>query len=197
MPAMVRWPGHIKAGEVSNELFSGLDWFPTLVAAAGNPDIKESLVKGTGHWRYGAQSTPRRLQPVALPHRPAAAWRSRRVLLLQRRRRPSRDAMGCAATRSNHQDGMEAGVLRTAASGQFDIWANPFTCLRIPRMFNLRMDPYEHAQISGDNYDSWRADKRILVFDGTRRAEDSCKPSLNIRPASRLRASPLIRSKTV
>jgi hypothetical protein len=54
--------------------------------------------------------------------------------------------------------------------GQFDIWANPFTCLRIPRMFNLRMDPYEHAQISGDNYDSWRADNAYLVFDGVRRA---------------------------
>ena len=55
-------------------------------------------------------------------------------------------------------------------TGQMDIWANPFTCLRLPRMFNLRMDPYEHAQISGDSYDSWRAANAYLVFDGTRRA---------------------------
>ena len=47
VPAMIRWPGRIKAGEVSNEMISGLDWFPTLVAAAGDADIKDRLVKGT------------------------------------------------------------------------------------------------------------------------------------------------------
>lgn len=47
VPAMVRWPGRIKPGSVSNDIFSGLDWFPTLLAAAGNPDIKEQLLKGT------------------------------------------------------------------------------------------------------------------------------------------------------
>jgi arylsulfatase A-like enzyme len=47
VPAMIRWPGHIKAGEVSNELFSGLDWFPTLLAAAGDTTVKERLLKGS------------------------------------------------------------------------------------------------------------------------------------------------------
>ena len=46
VPAMVRWPGKIKPGEVSNEIFSGLDWFPTLLAAAGDTTIKERLLKG-------------------------------------------------------------------------------------------------------------------------------------------------------
>jgi arylsulfatase len=46
VPAIARWPGHIKPGTVENGLFSGLDWFPTLVAAAGNPNIKEQLLKG-------------------------------------------------------------------------------------------------------------------------------------------------------
>jgi arylsulfatase A-like enzyme len=46
VPAMIRWPGKIKAGEVSNEIFSGLDWFPTLLAAAGDTTIKERLLKG-------------------------------------------------------------------------------------------------------------------------------------------------------
>jgi arylsulfatase len=44
---MIRWPGRIKAGEVSKEMFSGLDWFPTLLAAAGDTDVKERLLKGT------------------------------------------------------------------------------------------------------------------------------------------------------
>src|SRR5436853_548486 len=45
-PAMVRWPGHVPAGAVENGIISGLDWFPTLVAAAGNPNIKAELLKG-------------------------------------------------------------------------------------------------------------------------------------------------------
>jgi arylsulfatase len=46
VPAIIRWPGHIKPGTVENSIFSGLDWFPTLMAAAGNPDITHQLLKG-------------------------------------------------------------------------------------------------------------------------------------------------------
>lgn len=46
VPCMIRWPGKIKAGSVSNEVVSGLDWCPTLLAAAGEPDVKEKLLKG-------------------------------------------------------------------------------------------------------------------------------------------------------
>jgi arylsulfatase A-like enzyme len=46
VPAMVRWPGKIKPGQISNEMFSGLDWFPTLLAVAGDTDIKERLLEG-------------------------------------------------------------------------------------------------------------------------------------------------------
>jgi arylsulfatase A-like enzyme len=45
-PAIIRWPGKVKPGAVENGIFSGLDWFPTLTAAAGNPDIKDQLLKG-------------------------------------------------------------------------------------------------------------------------------------------------------
>ncbi len=46
VPAIIRWPGHVKPGSVSNGIFSGLDWFPTLLHAAGNPDITNQLLKG-------------------------------------------------------------------------------------------------------------------------------------------------------
>ena len=46
VPAMIRWPGKVPAGKVENGIISGLDWFPTFVAAAGNPNIKEELLKG-------------------------------------------------------------------------------------------------------------------------------------------------------
>src|SRR5262245_40062493 len=54
VPAFVRWPGHIKAGAISNGIFSGLDWFPTLLAAAGDPDVKDRLLKG---WQPEANAT--------------------------------------------------------------------------------------------------------------------------------------------
>ena len=46
VPCIIRWPGHVKPGTVENGIFSGLDWFPTLLAAAGNPNITEQLLKG-------------------------------------------------------------------------------------------------------------------------------------------------------
>jgi arylsulfatase A-like enzyme len=45
-PAMIRWPGRVPVGKVENGIISGLDWFPTFVAAAGNPNIAEVLKKG-------------------------------------------------------------------------------------------------------------------------------------------------------
>ena len=46
MPAIIRWPGKVPAGKVENGIISGLDWFPTFVAAAGNPNIAAELKKG-------------------------------------------------------------------------------------------------------------------------------------------------------
>lgn len=46
VPCIIRWPGHVKPGTVENGIFSGLDWFPTLTAAAGNPDVTNQLLKG-------------------------------------------------------------------------------------------------------------------------------------------------------
>jgi arylsulfatase A-like enzyme len=53
VPCIIRWPGHVPAGKVENGIFSGLDWFPTLCHAAGNPNITDQLLKG---WTYGDQT---------------------------------------------------------------------------------------------------------------------------------------------
>ncbi len=170
VPAMVRWPGHIKAGEVSNELFSGLDWFPTLLAAAGDTSVKERLLKGAS---IGSKTFKVHLDGFnQLPYLTGQQPHGARDEFFY-----FNDDGDLVAVRWDIQ---QPGATTRAAwklifceqrqPGQFDIWANPFTCLRVPRMFNLRMDPYEHAQISGDNYDSWRIDNAYLVFEGTRRA---------------------------
>ena len=85
VPCIIRWPGQIKPGTVENGIFSGLDWFPTLMAAAGNPNITDQLLKGVQARRPDLQEPSRRLQPDGPAHwqRPVQAARA---LLLRRRR---------------------------------------------------------------------------------------------------------------
>ena len=65
VPAIVRWPGKIPAGTVSNEIVSHLDWLPTFLSAAGDPDVKEKLLEGLSGRREDLQGAPRRLRPRA------------------------------------------------------------------------------------------------------------------------------------
>jgi arylsulfatase A-like enzyme len=170
VPAVIRWPGHIKAGSVSNELFSGLDWFPTLVAAAGDTDIKERLLKGAS---LGGKTFKVHLDGFnQLPY------------LTGQQAHGNRDEFyyfdDDGELVAMRYDVIEPGATRSTAwklvfceqrqPGELDIWANPFTCLRLPRMFNLRMDPYEHAQISGASYDLWRTQNVYMGAEGVRRA---------------------------
>jgi arylsulfatase len=169
VPAMVRWPGRIKAGEVSNELFSGLDWFPTLLAAAGDTTIKDRLLKGAS---VGGKTFKVHLDGYnQLPY------------LLGQQPRGNRNEFyyfnDDAELVAMRYDVLEPGATSTTAwkivfceqrqPGELDVWSNPFTCLRAPRMFNLRMDPLEHAQISGAEYDEWRNDNGYVAFEGIRR----------------------------
>ncbi len=183
VPAMVRWPGHIKAGEISHELFSGLDWFPTLLAAAGNPAIKEQLLKGTG--------------PGGMAHKVHLDGYNQLPYLTGQQPHGNRDEFyyfdddgDLVAMR---YDVLQVGATDKTAwkvvfceqrqQGQLDIWANPFTCLRTPRLFNLRMDPYEHAQISGDGYDGWRAESIYMVVNGVMRSATFLQTFIDYPPS--------------
>ena len=170
VPALIRWPGHIQAGSVSNELFSGQDWFPTLLDAAGHPNIKEELLKGAS---IGGKTFKVHLDGY-----------DQLAYLEGKQPHGNRDEFfyfdDDGQLVAMRWDVLQPGAtVKTAwkvvfceqrQPGEFDIWANPFTCLRVPRMFNLRMDPFEHAQVSGMGYDAWRTENAYLVFDGTRRA---------------------------
>ena len=67
VPAIIRWPGVVKPGTVENGVFSGLDWFPTLTAAAGNPDVTAQLLKGVQLGNDDLQEPSRRLQSDGPP----------------------------------------------------------------------------------------------------------------------------------
>ena len=87
VPCMVRFPGKIPAGSVSNEIVSHLDWFPTILAVAGEPDIAEKLKKGHKIGKQDLQGAPRRLQPAPVPHGQGSEEPAQGLHLLHRRRR--------------------------------------------------------------------------------------------------------------
>jgi arylsulfatase A-like enzyme len=183
VPAVIRWPGHIKPGTVANDLFSGLDWFPTLVAAAGDPNIKDKLLKGTS---VGGKNFKVHLDGFnQLPYLTGQAEHGTRDEYFY-----FDDDGQLVAMR--YDDLQPGATQRTAwkivfceqrAPGQLDIWMNPFTCLRTPRLYNLRMDPYEHAQISGYGYYGWQTDNIYLVFEGTRRAANFLETFIEFPPS--------------
>ena len=178
VPAMIRWPGQIRAGEISNGIVSGLDWFPTLLAAAGDTDVKERLLKG---WQpRGSQTTfHNHLDGFnQLDYLTGKADRSARNEFFY-----FNDDGDLVATRTGD---WKFVFEKQEQPGQFDVWAHPFTKLRVPKMYNLRMDPYEHADISGSGYDQWRVENAYLVFNGVMKAAEFLQTFVAYPPSQRV-----------
>ena len=156
VPAMIRWPGRIKAGEVSNEVVSGLDWFPTLLAAAGNANIKEQLLNGAN---VGGKTFKVHLDGYnQLPYLTGQQPKSARNEFYY-----FNDDGNLVAYRYND---WKIVFCEQRKPGGFEVWANPFTCLRAPKVFNLRMDPMERADIVSDQYYDWLAKNAYLLQYG-------------------------------
>jgi arylsulfatase len=153
VPAMVRWPGKIKPGSVSNEIVSHLDWLPTLLAAAGEPDIKAKLLKGH---KAGIKSFKVHLDGYnQLPHLTGQSAKSARQEFFY-----FSDDGDLVALR---YDNWKIVFMEQRATGTLNIWAEPFTPLRVPRMFNLRTDPYERAQLTSNTYFDYLLDRAFLL----------------------------------
>ena len=145
VPAMVRWPGRIEPGTVSNEIFSGLDWFPTLLAAAGNDAIKDELVQGKP---IGDATFKVHLDGYnQLPYLTGQADKGAREEFYY-----FNDDGDLVAMRFGD---WKAVFCEQRTGGGFQVWQDPFTCLRVPKIFNLRMDPYERADLYSDQYNDW------------------------------------------
>jgi arylsulfatase len=159
VPAFVRWPGHIPAGKISNEIVSGLDWFPTLMAAVGEPTIKEKLLTG-----YKSQGTNFKVHLDGfnqLPYLTGQQPKSARTEFYY-----FNDDADLVSMRMNN---WKIVFHEQRAPGGFEIWANPFTPLRVPKLFNLRMDPYERADITSFEYEKWWGTKMFIVAEGIQR----------------------------
>ncbi|MGZ2426193.1 arylsulfatase [Rhizobium laguerreae] len=158
VPAMVRWPGKIKAGEVSNEMFAGLDWFPTLVAAAGDPDVKSRLLSG---WKPegSAVSFKNHLDGYnQLDYITGKTDKSARKDFYY-----FDDDGDLVATR---YDDWKVVFKEQRIAGGFQVWQEPFVTLRIPKLYNLRMDPYERADVVSDQYNDFLVRNDYLLVKG-------------------------------
>jgi arylsulfatase len=152
VPAMVRWPGHVKPGSVSNELFSGLDWFPTLLAAAGDADVTQRLLKG---WQVGGRTYKNHLDGFdQLAYLTGQAPQSARKSFFY-----FNDDGQLVAMR--YQNWKQV-FCEQRAEGTLRVWSEPFTCLRVPKLYNLRMDPYERADITSNTYYDWLIRRSFL-----------------------------------
>jgi arylsulfatase len=145
VPCVIRWPGRIPAGSISNEIVSGLDWLPTLTAAAGDPDIKDKLLRGH---QAGAKTFKVHLDGYnQLPYLTGQQPNSARKEFIY-----FNDDGDLVAVRFEN---WKIVFEEQRATGTLRIWAEPFTKLRVPKLFDLRSDPYERADVTSNTYYDW------------------------------------------
>src|SRR5262245_48868297 len=145
VPCLVRWPGRIQPGSVANEMVSGLDWMPTLLAAVGEPGIKEKLL--TGH-QTGSKTFKVHLDGYnQLPYLTGQQDKGARKEFIY-----FNDDGDLVAMR---YENWKVVFEEQRATGTLRIWAEPFTPLRVPKLYNLRSDPYERADITSNTYYDW------------------------------------------
>jgi len=157
VPALVRWPSHIPAGVVSHEIFSHLDWVPTLMAAVGKDDIKETLLRDC------LEDSCTKLCHTYLDGYNQLSYLEKA---------DEKDAKGARQSFIYFNDeGQLPGVrvndwkvvYMEQRAHYFDVWREEFVPLRIPKLFNLRRDPYERGDTDSNNYNPWWVRRSYLL----------------------------------
>ncbi len=153
VPAMVRWPGEIEAGSVCNGIVSHLDWLPTLLAAAGEPEIKQKLLDGHS---VGNKTFKIHLDGYnMLDYWTGKTDKSPRSEFFYFS--DDGDLTGL------RYDNWKFIFAEQRVMGTLKIWSEPFVILRCPKLFNLVTDPYERADITSNTYFDWALDHTFLV----------------------------------
>ena len=142
VPALIRWPGVVQPGTVYTDLYAGEDWLPTFLAAAGDPNIKEQLLKGH---KAGNATFKVHLDGYDQTQYLAGQGPSARKEFFY-----FSDDGDLLAIRYQH---LKVHFMIQEATG-FDVWRRPFTTLRAPVAFDLAVDPLERGQ-EGIGYEDW------------------------------------------
>jgi len=161
IPAMMKWPGKIKPGTISNAIVHHMDMLPTFVAAAGKSDIKEDLLDG-----YKSKALNRDYKIhldgyniIEHIKDPKGVKCPRHEIFY------FSDEGDLTALR---YDDWKLIFMEQKVEATLEAWINPFTPLRVPLMFNLRRDPYERAQITSNTYYDWMIDRIFLLVPAQR-----------------------------
>jgi arylsulfatase A-like enzyme len=155
VPAMVRWPGNIPAGSVTNEIVHHMDWFPTFAAAAGKSDIKEDLLDG-----YSSKAMGRDYRVHLDGYDVLSLLTGQTDVSPRKEIFYFSDDGDLTALR---YDDWKLIFMEQKAAGTFRVWMEPFVPLRVPLIFNLRRDPYERAEITSNTYYDWLLDRAYLL----------------------------------
>jgi len=155
VPALVRWPGKIKAGSVSNEMIAHLDWMPTFAAVAGDNDLKKDMLQGK---TIAGKSAKIHLDGYnLLPYMTGEVDKSPRTVFHYL----DDEAFPVAIRMDDWKVTYAENRGRTMA-----LWAEPFTMLRMPKIFNLRRDPFEKAELNSNTYYDWMISKAFYIYKG-------------------------------
>jgi arylsulfatase len=143
VPTAIRWPGVVKPGTVINDIAAHEDMLPTLLAAVGDPSVKDDLLKGmqVGDMTYKVHLDGYNLLPAL---KGEGDWPRQEFLYWT-------DDGSVAALRYGN---LKVTFLKQNAHG-LHVWLQPFEELRAPMVTNLRMDPFERAEYEGMGYDRW------------------------------------------
>ena len=152
VPMLVRWPGKIKAGSVANGIVQHHDWLPTFMAMAGAPDVVEKLK--TGYKAIGRTYRNYIDGFNLLPYLTGKTDQSPRNFFFY-----FSDDGDVLAVRF---DNWKAVFMEQRCQGTLQVWAEPFTPLRVPKLFNLRTDPYEFADTTSNTYFDWMLSNGIF-----------------------------------
>ena len=147
VPAFLRWPGKIKAGSVFNGIVSHIDMFPTLLAAAGDPDVTQKLLNGC---TVGGKNFKVHLDGYnMIPYLTGAAKESPRNHIMYF----SDDGDVMAVRVGDYKFN-----LAVQRADRMQAWAEPLVKLRVPLIYNLRRDPFERADFNSNTYYDWMVD---------------------------------------
>ena len=153
VPQLLRWPGKVAAGSISTEIISHMDWLPTLLAAAGEPNVREKLLRG--HEAAGKTFTVHLDGFDFVPYLTGEAERGPRVSFFY-----FSDDGDLVAMR---YDNWKLVFMEQRLPGTLQVWFEPFVPLRVPKLYNLRTDPFERADVTSNTYWDWFVDHVFLV----------------------------------
>ena len=153
VPCFVRWPNHFPAGEVRNGIMTHQEWLPTLLAAAGKPDIVQELKAGE---QVGDKHFKVHIDGYnALPYITGESDESPREWFFY-----------------TNDDGLIVGVrlhdwkvvFYEQRAKAMEVWSEPFVKLRLPKIFNLRRDPFERADENSNSYWDWVLEHVFVTY---------------------------------